>query len=94
MGTSFISIDDIAIAQFEFRAEDWTERSHRARELALSINGYAVSPRPLGYTSHRARWVWVEADPGGRRVPWSEFRLVVPTDALTPIALHLANSVG
>jgi hypothetical protein len=24
-------------------------------------------------------------------VPWSDFRLLVPTDALTPIALHVTN---
>jgi hypothetical protein len=94
MGTSFFSIKDVAIAQFEFRVEDWADRSHRARELALSINGYEVSPRPSGYTCHRPRWVWIEADPAGRKVPWSEFRLVVPTDALTPITLHVANAPG
>jgi hypothetical protein len=92
MSTSLISIKDVASAQFEFRAEDWADRSHRARNLALSINGYEVSPRPRGYSSHRPRWVWVEADPGGRRVPWSDFRLLVPTDALTPITLHVANA--
>lgn len=91
MGTSFISIKDVASAQFEFRVEDWVERSHRARELALSINGYGVSPRPRGYSCHRPRWVWVEADPAGRKVLWSEFRLLVPTDALTPVTLHAAH---
>ena len=34
---------------------------------------------------------WVEADPAGRKVPWSDFRLLVPTAALTPITLHVAN---
>jgi hypothetical protein len=34
--------------------------------------------------------VWVEADAAGRKVPWSEFRLLVPTDALTPLTLHVA----
>jgi hypothetical protein len=61
MGTSFISIKDVAIAQFEFRAEDWADRSRRARELALSIDGYEVSPQPSGHISHRPQWVWVEA---------------------------------
>ncbi len=93
MGTSFISINDVASAQFAFRVEDWVERSRRAQELALSINGYEVSPRPPGYVCHRPRWVWVEADAAGRKVPWSEFRLLVPTDALTPITLHVANAV-
>jgi hypothetical protein len=92
MGTSLISIRDVASAQFEFRVEDWADRSHLARELALSINGYEVSPRPRGYACHRSRWVWVEADPAGRRVLWSDFRLLVPTDALTPISLHVANA--
>jgi hypothetical protein len=92
MGTSLISIKDVASAQFEFRAEDWENRSRRARELALSINGYEVSPRPRGYVCHRPRWVWVEADAAGRRVPWSDFRLLVPTDALTPVTLHVANA--
>ncbi|HYB27213.1 MAG TPA: hypothetical protein VEF89_11410 [Solirubrobacteraceae bacterium] len=92
MGTSFISIKDVAIAQFEFRVQDWADRSRRARELALSINGYEVSPRPSGYSCHRPQWVWVEADAAGRKVPWSEFRLIVPTDALTPIALHVAKA--
>lgn len=87
IGSSLISIKDVASAQFEFRPADWAERSHRARELALSINGYEVSPRPRGYATHRPRWVWVEADAAGRRVPWSDFRLLVPTDALTPITL-------
>jgi hypothetical protein len=91
MGTSFFSIKDVAVAQFEFRVEDWIDRSRRARELALSINGYEVSPRPSGYTCHRPRWVWVEADPAGRKVTWSEFRLIVPTHALTPIELHVAT---
>jgi hypothetical protein len=27
-------------------------------------------------------------------VPWSDFRLLVPTDALTPITLHVANGPG
>jgi len=92
MATSFISIKDVASAQFEFRVEDWVDCSHRARELALSINGYEVSPWPRGYASHRPRWVWVEADAAGRRVSWSDFRLLVPTDALTPITLHVANA--
>ena len=48
MGTSFISIKDVASAQFEFRVEDWVDRSRRARELALSINGYEVSPSRAG----------------------------------------------
>ncbi len=94
MGTSLISIKDVASAQFEFRLEDWANRSRWARELALSINGYEVSPRPRGYACHRARWVWVEADAAGRKVPWSDFRLLVPTDALTPITLHVANGPG
>ena len=68
MGTSFVSVKDVAVAQFEFRDEDWAERSRSARELAFSINGYEVSPRPRGYACHRSQWVWVEADPGGRRV--------------------------
>ncbi len=92
MGTSVISIKDVASAEFEFRVKDWVDRSPRARELALSINGYEVSPRPRGFACHRPRWVWVEADPAGRKVPWSEFRLLVPTDALTPITLHVANT--
>ena len=92
MGTSFTSIKDVAIAQFEFRVEEWIDRSQRARELAVSINGYEVSPRPRGYVCHRPRWVWVEADAAGRKVPWSDFRLVVPIAALTPIALHVANA--
>jgi hypothetical protein len=92
MGTSLISIKDVACAQFEFRVEDWADRSHSARTLALSINGYEVSPRPRGYACHRSRWVWVEADAAGRRVPWSDFRLLVPTDALTPITLHVVNA--
>lgn len=91
MGTSLFSIDDVASAEFEFRVEDWIDRSFRARELALSINGYEVSPRPRGYACHRPSWVWVEADPAGRKVAWSDFRLLVPTDALTPITLHFAN---
>jgi hypothetical protein len=91
MGTSLISIKDVVSAQFEFRVEDWEDRSHWARELALSINGYEVSPRPRGYSCHRPRWVWVEADAAGRRVPWSDFRLLVPTDALTPVKLHGGN---
>ncbi|HUA45786.1 MAG TPA: hypothetical protein VMA77_11190 [Solirubrobacteraceae bacterium] len=94
MGTSFISIKDVAIAQFEFRVQDWADRSRRARELALSINGYEVSPRPSGHVCHRPQWVWVEADPAGRKVTWSEFRLIVPTDALTPIALHVAKAAA
>ena len=93
MGSSFVSINNVASAQFDFRVEDWVERSRRAQELALSINGYEVSPRPPGCASHRPRWVWVEADAAGREVPWSEFRLLVPTDALTPITLHVANAV-
>jgi hypothetical protein len=91
VGTSFLSIKDVAIAQFEFRVEDWVYRSRRARELAASINGYEVSPRLPGYVCHRPQWVWVETDSAGRNVPWSEFRLLVPTDALIPVALHLAN---
>lgn len=94
MATSFFSIKDVASAQFEFRVEDWVDRSHRARELALSINGYEVSPRPRGYSCHRPRWVWVEADPAGRKVVWSDFRLLVPTDALTPITLHVAQAAA
>ncbi len=94
MGTSVISIKDVASAEFEFRNEDWVDRSPRARELALSINGYEVSPRPRGYACSRHRWVWVEADAAGRKVPWSDFRLLVPTDALTPITLHLANTAA
>ena len=91
MGTSYVSIKDATSAHFEFRVEDWADRSRRARELALSINGYEVSPRPRGYASHRSQWVWVEADAAGRKVPWSDFRLLVPTSSLTPIALHVAN---
>jgi hypothetical protein len=94
MGTSFISIKDVAVAQFEFRAEDWSNRSRSARELAFSINGYEVSPRPRGYACHRPQWVWVEADPAGRRVSWSDFRLLVPTDSLTPITLHVASAAA
>jgi hypothetical protein len=94
MSTSLISIKDVASAQFEFRHEDWADRSRWARELALSINGYEVSPRPRGYSCHRPRWVWVEADAAGRRVPWSDFRLLVPTDALTPTTMHVANAVA
>jgi hypothetical protein len=91
MGTSFASIKDVAVAQFEFRVEDWIDRSQLARELAVSINGYQVSPRPRGYVCHRPRWVWVEADAAGRKVPWSDFRLLVPVAALTPLMLHVAN---
>jgi len=91
VGTSLFSINDVASAQFEFRADDWVDRSRRARELAQSINGYEVSPRPRGYVCHRPQWVWVEADAAGRKVPWSHFRLLVPTNALTPVTLHLAN---
>jgi hypothetical protein len=94
MGTSFISIKNASRAQFEFRVEHWADRSRRARELALSINGYQVSPQPSGYACHRPRWIWVEADAAGRTVPWSEFRLLVPTAALTPLALHIANPVA
>jgi hypothetical protein len=94
MSTSLISIKDVASAQFEFRLADWADRSEWARELAQSINGYEVSPRPRGYTAHRPRWVWVEADAAGRRVSWSDFRLLVPTDALTPITLHVANAAA
>jgi hypothetical protein len=90
--TSFISINNVASAQFEFRVEDWADRSQRARALALSINGYEVSPHPRGYACHRAQWVWVEADAAGRKVPWGEFRLLVPAKALTPITLHVANT--
>jgi len=92
MGTSLISITDVASAQFEFRVDDWADRSELARELALSINGYEVSPRPRGYACYRQRWIWVEADAAGRNVPWSDFRLLVPTDALTPITLHVTNA--
>jgi len=100
MSTNLISIKDTARArsefdtfraQFEFRVEDWADRSSRARELALSINGYEVSPQPRGYVCHRSKWVWVEADPAGRKVPWSDFRMLVPTASLTPVALHVAN---
>jgi len=94
MGTSLISIKDVASAQFEFRVADWTDRSEHARELALSINGYEVSPSPRGYACFRPRWVWIEADAAGRNVPWSEFRLLVPTDALTPITLHVATAAA
>jgi hypothetical protein len=94
MGTSLISIKDVVSAQFEFRVEDWADRSHWARNLALSINGYEVSPRPRGYPCNRPRWVWVEADAAGRKVPWSDFRLLVPSDALTPITLHVANATA
>jgi hypothetical protein len=94
MGTSLISIKDVASAQFEFRVEDWADRSRWARDLAVSINGYEVSPQPRGYVCHRSRWVWVEADAAGRKVPWSDFRLLVPTDALTPITLHVANAAA
>jgi hypothetical protein len=90
MGTTLISIKDAASAQFEFRPEDWVDRSRLARQLALSINGYEVSPQPRGYACHRSRWVWVEADPGGRTVPWSEFRLLVPTSALSPVTMPVA----
>jgi hypothetical protein len=101
MSASLISIKDTARAgaelettraQFEFRHEDWADRSRVAQELARSISGYEVSPGPRGYVSHRPRWVWVEADPAGRKVPWSDFRMLVPTAALTPIALHVANA--
>ena len=92
VGTSFLRINDVTSAQFDFRAEDWVDRSQRARALALSINGYEVSPRPRGYRCHRPRWVWVEADAGGQKVPWSDFRLLVPADALTPIELHVADA--
>ena len=92
MATSFFSIKDVASAQFEFRVTDWSDRSHQARELARSINGYEVSPQVRGYACHRPQWVWVEADAAGRRVSWSDFRLLVPTDALTPITLHVANT--
>ena len=93
IATSFISINNVASAQFEFRVEDWVDRSQRARELALSINGYEVSPRPRGFACHRLKWVWVEADAAGREVSWGEFRLLVPTNALIPITLHVANAV-
>ncbi len=101
MSMSLISIKDPARArfdldtsraQFEFRVEDWAGRSRCAQELARSINGYEVSPQPRGYVCHRAKWVWVEADPAGRKVPWSDFRMLVPTAALTPVSLHVANS--
>ena len=92
MGTSYVSIKDATSAHFEFRVEDWADRSRRARELALSINGYEVSPQPRGYACHRPLWVWVEADAAGRKVPWSEFRLLVPTAALTPVTLRVANA--
>ena len=89
MGTTLISIKDAASAQFEFRIEDWADRSRIARELALSINGYEVSPQPRGYACHRSQWVWVEADAGGRKVPWTEFRLLVPTASLTPTGMRV-----
>jgi hypothetical protein len=92
MATSFISIRDVTSAQFEFRDEHWVDRSPRARVLAVSINGYEVYLRPPGYACHRPGWVWIEADAGRRRVSWSDFRLLVPTDALTPISLHIANT--
>ena len=101
MSTSLISIKDTASAafevdttraHFEFRVEDWADRSRCAQELARSISGYEVSPWPRGYISYRRRWVWVEADPGGRKVPWSDFRLLVPTNSLTPIMLRVANT--
>jgi hypothetical protein len=101
MSTSLITIRDTASAafevdttraHFEFRVEDWAERSRWAQELARSISGYEVSPWPRGYIAYRPRWVWVEADPEGRKVPWSDFRLLVPTSSLTPIALHVANA--
>jgi hypothetical protein len=100
MNGNLISIKDTARArlepdtpraQFEFRVEDWADRSRCAQELALSINGYEVSPHPRGYVCHRPDWVWVEADPARRKVPWSDFLMIVPTAALTPIALHVAN---
>ncbi|HUJ35773.1 MAG TPA: hypothetical protein VLW51_11220 [Solirubrobacteraceae bacterium] len=94
MGTSLISIKDVTSAQFEFRVEDWAHRSRWARDLARSINGYEVSPRPRGFVSHRPRWVWVEADAAGRKVPWSDFRLLVPTDSLTPVTLRVANAAA
>ena len=78
MGTSLISIKDVASAQSEFRHEDWATRSRWARDLALSINGYEVSPRPRGYSCHRPRWVWVEADAAGRKVPWQRFPAARP----------------
>ena len=92
MGTTLISIKDAASAQFEFRVEDWAGRSRCARELALSINGYEVSPQPRGYSCHRSQWVWVEADAAGRSVPWSEFRLLVPTASLTPTAVRVGDN--
>ena len=101
MSMSLISIKDAARAgatfdtsraQFEFRVEDWAGRSRCAQELARSINGYEVSPQPRGYVCHRAKWVWVEADPAGRKVPWSDFRMLVPTASLTPVTLHVAKS--
>src|SRR5262249_9106753 len=85
---------DTSRAQFAFRVEDWAGRSRRARELAQSINGYEVSPRARGYVCHRPPGVWVEADPAGRKVPWSDFRMLVPTAALTPVSLHVANSAA
>jgi hypothetical protein len=102
MSAPLISIRDTARAgselgtgraQFEFRVEDWADRSRRAQELARSISGYEVSPAPRGYVAHRPKWVWVEADPAGRKVPWSDFRMLVPAAALTPIALHVARPV-
>jgi hypothetical protein len=102
MSSPLISIKDAARAgfelgtgraQFEFRVEDWADRSRCARELARSISGYEVSPAPRGFVSHRRQWVWVDADPAGRKVPWSDFRMLVPAAALTPVALHLANPV-
>jgi hypothetical protein len=83
---------DTARAQFEFRVEDWASRSECARELARSINGYEVSPQVRGYACHRPKWVWIEADAEGRKVPWSDFRLLVPAAALTPVSLHVANA--
>jgi hypothetical protein len=85
---------ETARAQFEFRLEDWTNRSECARELARSINGYEVSPQVRGYACHRPKWVWIEADAEGRKVPWSDFRLLVPIAALTPVDLHVAKSGG
>ena len=31
-----------------------------------------------------SQWVWVEADAAGRKVPWSDFRLLVPTSCADP----------
>ena len=69
MGTSLISIKDVAAPSSSSGSRTGPTAPGWARELALSINGYEVSPRPRGYTCHRPRWVRVEADAAGRRVP-------------------------